>query len=340
MTANEDSEQAPLREKLILPEFSKLTIRQLRWIHELRQHGQPAEIVRHYEGITPSMLSRDLAEVSDVLGVSQFYSVENGEMKLTHEAEQIIAAFEPGLDLLDRFDKQRTNPSRIARIGCGGSILAWLINPRASRLREKFSDEGSPASLSCSPLKNRDVVAWVASGALDFGFVRASLLESVRKTTLDKLGQRMIGDVIYGLAVPTAIRDGRDYLRDLLPDQFLTPEVQSEILKREYIATVGPEGEFWMKLSSALSNAGIIPTVEFSYRSFPQTLPHLISGTHVGIVPCPEKWNVRIPNCDIYPLHMLSTYKRRITLIWHNSLAPNWLDPADIANIVEFWTQS
>jgi len=337
-SSNDTSDR--LQKQISLPNYCSLILRQIYSLRELKQHGQPSEIIRHYQDINSPTLRRDLKKLSDVLHIDEFYTKSGTEFRLTKEAELILDAFEPAFRLLDRLVKRKYVGRKIIKIGSGGSLLGWLVGQRLDQIRQacgerlsKDSEIKTRVHLECTPLQNRQIVSHICSRALDFGLVRKSLVDVLPHAASTQIASKEIGTVTYGLIIPEEILGKYGLPRGSENEMAKWEET---ILSTENLATVWPEGEFKMQLQWAFRDRIENPHVEFSYRSFPQTIPHLLAGTHVVLAPFLPIFGVEIPGCRAFPLNLLKNYDRPICLIWNKKLSPDYIDTEALGRALEF----
>ncbi len=318
----EDSESN--RGKRKLPGYTKLSLRQLYLLSENQGSGVQTELSKDFKDLTDSKVSRDMKELREYLGVKS----------LDDEALKIVEAFLPLKNLLNRYEGK--DAGRIIRIGAGGSILGWLIGSKIDELRDicrgkEDSTDVTNIQVNCTPMKNREILQGVRLGTLDFGVVRNSLLHNW-KNDREIIDSEDIGTQRYYLILPRTILE--KYSNGDDDSDILTAKTQEKILGDEYISTVAAEGEFAVQLEAALADRLIKPKIEFSYRSFPQIIPHLLNGTHVGIAPLAGLWDRMVPECKYYPLEILAHYQRPVSLIYSPRYRPNWLNIDRLKNLL------
>lgn len=321
----------------------ELTTKQLLLFWEVCEAKSQIEVADRYQDWNQSTVNRAVADLKKKLKLGYLSDKEFWGSK---EAESLMSALRPIRDLMIKFE--RSEFSQVVSVGSGGSLLAWLLGSRIETLREKIGAD-MPKTIgrqlgnvrfNCISLTNRQTLDSVVNGVLDFGLVRHSVLAHSKAVNLtNSMVQSLpLGNVAYGIAVPDSLKKawsewGTDWSVD--PTGYLKEE--KSILDSGYFVSVGPEGEFKEMLYRALGDAGIDLKIEFSYRSFPHILPHLQYGTHFGLCPMIGDWEVGIPGVQIYPLKLLSDYKRPVSLIWNEKVKKKWLDMNVVGDCLK-WT--
>jgi len=341
------SEDAPEKSRSLNKTESKfstshpdLSVRQLFLFYEIMNAGSQVEIADRYSDLNPSKVSRDIYNIKEKLGLTY---LSDKDFWVSNEAKILQENIKPLFDVCKKFSEG--DLARTVSVGAGGSILGWWVGLNSEKVRVACSKnmdltKGNVTNvrLSCKPMTNREILSDVTSGLLDFGIVRKSLLSYARvaKSERSIVGSKDLGIVRYGLAVPIQLMDdwaalGTNWAVDETTGSLTFEE---SILNNGYFASVGPEGEFKEKLYRALADAGIDLKIEFSYRSFPQILPHLHAGTHFGLCPMLNDWHAEIPGVKIFPLRLMKDYKRDVVIIWNKKLRRPWLDIEAIAEIL------
>lgn len=328
------------------PDYPNLNLQQLFLFQEIKKSGSQIEVASRYTNLSPSKVSKDIKELKRELNLGH---IEDRVFWESPEAEALEAAITPLMDLYRRFS--HNDHPRSLLIGGGGSILGWLVGRRSEEVRMACSYKAGIREtsvydfrLDCRPMSNRQVFSAVASGLIDLGIIRTSLLDHSRAARKDtgNVASTPLGKVRYGMAVPHQLKKSWEATTNwkIQDDGYLLPDSELWVLNRGFFVSVGPEGEFREQLNRVFADAGIDVQIEFSYRSFPQILPHLIAGTHFGLCPVVSDWKVspdepdQIPNCDIYPLRLTDFYDRSISLIWNKKLLKPWIDPIAITEIL------
>jgi hypothetical protein len=317
-----------------LPDYPDLTLQQLFLFSEIMKTGQQVEVAGRYSDLSASKLSKDIKALKQQLNLA---NIPDRDFWTSIEAKALDAAIKPLMEACNKF--AANDHERTLCIGSGGSILGWWLGKRSELIRDTCSRKLGFAvpsvyhvRLACRPMTNREIFSSVADGLLDLGIVRKSLLTHARAAHKDfgTVGSMPLGCVSYGIAVPDKLRKSWGKTNWSTTDEgYLTEELS--ILNSGFFASVGPEGEFKEQLYRSLVDANIDIRIEFSYRSFPQIIPHLIEGTHFGLCPILHEWGAHIPDCKIYPLKLMSHYKREVVLIWNKNLLKHWIDVEEIA---------
>lgn len=316
-----------------LPDFCW---RQLFLFNEVMQSGHQGEVASRFEDLPVSTLSKDLKDLRRQINLSY---LGDREFWSSAEAQTLQKALQPLKRALDKFE--RCGEAKIVSIGAGGSLLAWCIGRHAAEIRNVCS--GLPDNtlqfpdvrLNCTPMSNREVLQDVGNGILDIGLIRKSLLDHSRifNSPNSSISYHDLGSISYGIAVPDRLKnfwesENTNFSKD--EEGYLLEE--KSILNSGHFVSVGPEGEFRGRLYGALRDADIDMKVEFSYRSFPQIIPHLLEGTHFGLCPIFGDWKPLIPGVTIYPLRLLCHYRRDIVMVWNNRLKRQWIDVDKLAD--------
>lgn len=329
-----------------LPDYPNLNLQQLFLFQEIMKSGAQVEVAARYSDLSPSKVSKDIKELKRELNLGH---IEDRVFWESPEALALENAVFPLVDAYRRFSRE--DYPRTLHVGSGGSLLGWLLGKRSEEVRMACSAKAQIKQpsvydfrLDCRPMTNKQVFSSVASGAIDLGIIRTSLLEHSRAARKDfgTVESAVLGKVRYGLAVPHRLKKYWKGTTDweVQEDGYLLADTESWVLNRGFFVSVGPEGEFREQLNRVFSDAAIDVQVEFSYRSFPQILPHLIAGTHFGLCPVVTDWRIspdepeQIPNCDIYPLRLTDFYDRSISLIWNKKLLKPWIDTEAITEIL------
>jgi hypothetical protein len=317
-----------------------IPLRSLFLFSEIMKSGSQVEIADRYGNLSPAKVSRDMKSLKQELHLSH---IPDKDFWDSPEAHTLQAVLSPLFDACKKYMAD-DYPRKIS-IGAGGSILGWWIGQNTENIRDACSAKGnyikgdvSDVRISCRPMTNRDILEGVSNGILDFGVVRKSLLDYSRiaNPQTGSVASRFLGVVTYGIAVPKRLmkvwaeaKRPTDWSVDGQSGSLL---YEKSILNSGYFASVGPEGEFKERLNHALAEEEIDLKIEFSYKSFPQILPHLHAGTHFGLCPMLNQWGAHIPDVEMFPLNLLKDYKREIVLIWNKNLKRQWINVEKITN--------
>lgn len=326
-----------------LPDYPEVTLEQLFLFMQIMESGSQIDVANRYQKMTPTKVSRAIKDLKLKFNLG---SIPDREFWDSTEAQSLKKSIKPLLDAWEKFSAN--DHSKTVSIGSGGSILGWWIGKKSEEIRGICNVElGHPfdsinhVRLACQSPTNRDIFSKVSSGILDFGIVRASLLDHARAANPDTgtIESCILGKVRYGIAVPDKIKKswGKGGTNWKTENGYLKEELT--ILNTGFFASVGPEGEFKERLNRAIIDSGINIRIEFSYRSFPQIIPHLLEGTHFGLCPILSDWKSVIPNTEIYPLRILSKYDRDIAIIWNKKLLKPWINMNEITKHLK-WPDS
>ena len=322
--------------------WESIKLGQIRRLIQLGELGRLQDFKKIF-GIDPTTVSRDLSALQEHLGIGELTETVHHERRLNQAGKLLAQHLEPALKFLERFVAHEIPEGRprVFRMGAGGSLVGWLIGSRIASIKKALRPEGredEPTSdcelkMDIQSYKNREIVLQVASGALDCGLVRSGVAEDKRLG----LCFQPLGDIRYFLYVPDK------WITYDLPVQSpfdpLPPSIEKQILLQNPIATVGPEGEFPMRLKVALEDADISANIEFSYRAFPQLLAHMMLQSHVTIMPdVHQLQGIEIPGYRKFPFGLLRHYRRSIYFIYHRDHKERtpWINMETLAEVLKF----
>jgi hypothetical protein len=335
---------APAQKSNYDHDWEYLRLGQFQRLLNIREFGRETEDITD---IDPTTLARDLERIEDKLKSGKLTEKTNLGRSLSPIGEMIASAFEPVLTLCDRLASGELPGSpyqKCFRIGSGGSLASWLVGSRINSIREAVSakpllggtsTEAQKPKIEVETLKNQVTALRVSSGSLDCGLVRAGVFEDTRL----KLQSEKIGIIDYCLYVPT-----KTFAKELEGRErnvFLPFEIEKKILETGPVATVGPDGQFRVKLNDALeSGRRIDANIELSYRAFPMLLAHMMLASHVTIMPDIELLGGQAPpNYSKFKANVLKDYKRDIFLIVHQEYRDRMpsLDYAQLYKALSFF---
>ncbi len=299
--------------------WENLRLGQIRRLVKLREYGKWSQEV---EQINSSTLSRDLDKIAERFGIGDLVLRQSGEKTLSPTGEMLAQAFQPALDFCERLGNGEilgSGKERCFRIGSGGSLASWLVGSRLDKIRASFrhdpqadSEPKARSRIEVEVYRNRATVVSVTAGALDCGLVRKGVIADHRY----RLRKEKIGTILYYLYVPESF-----FPENLLgheEGQELPDYLEKKILETCPVATVGPDGEFRVRLDEALNDRGVNANIEIQYRAFPMLIPHMMRGSHVVIMPdIKSLGGIEPPYYKKFKLAALSDYKREIFLIMH-----------------------
>ena len=310
----------------------------LGWVLRLLQLGELGTIKGSREAfdVDEATFSREITALEKCLGFSLTERV-NHQSQLTKQGKRFASNFVPVIEFMGRMERNMaasTRPYQL-RFGAGGSIVAWLLSSRLQDIKKKVLRNINPdqVKFDFQPYKNREMVRLIAAGALDCAIVRSGVATDSRLP----IRQEKVGMVGYYLYVP----------RKWVPEEYWTGyqdrhlPIERDILSNYPIATVGPDGECRTRLDSAIRDAEIDADIEFSYRSFPMLLSHMLRGSHVTIMPSLTQFEVMgRDELDYlcFPLKLLQGYNRKLCLIMHKDHEERtpWIDFHALLQAVKF----
>ncbi len=269
-----------------------LSLERLRTLQLVSEAGSIAAAARG-DTTRQSQYSRQLKELEQFFGTT-LTRRQGRELKLTAAGQELLQIVNAAFVSLDDFKCRVSETGYRYKLGCGDSILAWMVAP----VLEQAVQEGENWQFSFFNLRNADVSRQLLDMELDLGILRTNAISS------DLLKHLPIARVKYALYVPP-------HLQKYAPDF-------ERALTQLPIATLG-SGSFFTRLQAVLQPLGLNLAHLNATQSFPFALRLLQTGGFAAILP--DIARIELPE-DVLKLESpaLEPLTRQLSLAWNPRL--------------------
>ncbi|GEM_PF-5981727 len=285
-------------EKIIGPNCKKSGL-SLERLHTLNEFVEAGGLSKAANGNNAKMAqySHQIKELQKFFGDKPLTKKSGKSIELTDHGKELAKVARIILQMLEDFNGDSGNYSKVARIGASNSILEWWIAPAVSLL-----------NLHKDNVELRLVTKWrealieeLESAQIDFGMMHTDVIPSF-------LSSIPIARINYLLYVPFP-------LLDTLVEKF-GPDPRHEWLSDLPIAIT--DAGIYEVLKDELYKRNGIFTPKFFCDSITQARSAVESGHYAAVLP-EFREEQKPTNCKTYSLEILSCLSRDISLVWHSN---------------------
>lgn len=239
-----------------------------------------------------TQISRELRQLSEFFGC-ELTERKGKVIRFTEKGSELVRLVRNYFSELEDFRATCLEEKASYLIGCGDSLIHWLVIPRLGEVASSFPK----VRFSTSNLRTNDIVRQVDEGRTHFGILRKDAVP-------DRLEYTDLGGLRYVLVVPRKMLGRRR-----------KPKV-SDVFSDLPLAGLSSRGKFTSELRSVFAKAGCIYSPAIACESFPQILQAVLSEGYFGIVPAVAVQGIDDERFAVLPAPDLDGLSRDIVLAW------------------------
>lgn len=240
-----------------------------------------------------SRLSHHIRELSEYFGVELTERVGK-TVGLTAAGESLVQVAREHFLALQSFRNQAAKAIPTLRIAAGDSLLQWLLVPAIGRVRRP----SNPIRFNLCNLKTNDIVEQLNERRIDFGLLRADVVDKPLK-------QIAVCEQRYAIFVPQRLVPTRGMLT-----------IKEALLNCPH-AAMGGDGQLLKQIKEFAKSLGGLFNPELSCDSIGQCVAAVETGVFAAVLPVQAWISSSEKDYVVVEDDSLDVLKRQIVLAWH-----------------------